>query len=69
MTRLARLRTHELSYKETDLRWRKELTGALAGTLGELTQQIFVSAPKEIGLYVGQPEAVARIGEGFHDTA
>ena len=45
----------------------EELAGALAGTFGELVQQVFVGATEEVGLHVGKAEPIARIGKGLDD--
>ena len=66
---LAGLRAHDVRHQEADLGRREELAGALARAFGELPQQVLVGAAEEIGLHVGEAEAVARIGEGLDDAA
>ena len=66
---LARLRPQDAGHQEADLGRREELARALARALGELPQQVLVGAPEEVGLHVGQAQAVARVGEGLDDAA
>ena len=67
MAFLARPRAHEMGHEHADFGRGEELARALAGPFRELAQQIFVRASEEVGLYVGEAEAVARVGEGFDD--
>ena len=50
---------HDVRHEETDLGGGEELAGALAGTFGELAQQVLVGAAEEVGLHVGETEPVA----------
>ena len=67
VARLAGPWAHQVRHEETDLGRREELARALAGAFGEFAQQIFISAAQEVGLHVGQAEAVAGVGEGLDD--
>ena len=60
-------RAHEVGHQEADLGGGEELAGALAGAFRELAQQVLVGAAQEVGLHVGEAEAVAGVGEGFDD--
>ena len=60
-------RAHDMRHEEADLSGGEELARALAGTFGELTQQILVGAAEEIGLHVGEAEPIARVGKGLDD--
>ena len=66
MALLAGPRAHDVGHEETDLGRREEFARALAGTFGELSQQKFVGAAKEIRLHIGHPDPIARIGEGLY---
>ena len=54
-----------MGHQEADLGRCEELTRALARTFRKLAQQVFVSAPEEIGLHVGKAESITRVGKGF----
>ena len=69
MAHLARFGPHDVRDHEADLGRREELAGALSRAFRKLAQQVFVCATEEVGLYVSQPQAVARIGKGFDDAA
>jgi hypothetical protein len=47
----------------------EELARALARAFGELAQQVFAGATEEVRLHVGEPQAVAQVGEGLHHAA
>ena len=65
MAVLAGPRAHDVRHQKADLGRGEKLSRALARSLGELAQQVFVSAAEEIGLHIGEAEPVARVGEGF----
>ena len=67
VARLAGPGAHDVGHEETDLGRGEELARALAGALRELAQQVLVGAAQEVGLHVGQAEAVAGVGEGLDD--
>ena len=67
MACLAGPRSHKVGQQETDLCGGEELARALAGALRELAQQVLIGAAQEIGLHVGEPEAVSGVGEGLYD--
>ena len=55
------------AHQEADLGGGEELAGTLAGAFRKLAQQVLVGAAQEVGLHVGEAEAVAGVGEGFDD--
>ena len=67
VARLAGPWAHDMGHEEADLGGGKELARALAGALGELAEQVFVSAAQEVGLHVGEAQPVSGIGEGLDD--
>ena len=56
-----------MRHQEADLGGGEKLARALAGTLGEFPEQVFVGPAQEIRLNVGQPQTVARVGKSFND--
>ena len=60
-------RAHDVCHEEADFGWGEKFTRALPGAFGKFSQEELVGAAEEIGLHIGKPQAVARIGEGFND--
>ena len=56
-----------MGHEEADLGGGEELARALAGTLGEFAEQVLVGAAQEVGLHVGEAQAVAGVGESLDD--
>ncbi len=52
----ARSRVHDASDNETNFRRRVKLSRALAAAFGELADQVFVAAPDDVWLHVGEAE-------------
>src|SRR5579862_4347439 len=66
MAFLTWLWANDVSHQESHFCRSKEFTGALAGTLGEFSEQVFVRTAQEIRLYVSESKPVARIRKGLH---
>ena len=67
VARLAGPGAHDVSHEKADLGGSEELARALAGALGELSEQVLVGSAQEVGLHVGEAQAVAGVGEGLDD--
>ena len=67
MASFAGPRAQEVGHQEADLGGGKKLAGTLAGAFRKLAQQVFVGAAQEVGLHVGEAEAVAGVGKGLDD--
>ena len=59
---------HDVSHDPANLLGCEELTRTLSLTLREFPEQVFVSAPKKIGLDILQTKPIARIRKRFHNS-
>ena len=61
-----RLGVHDPGHDEADLGGGVEFARALASALGKLADQVFVAAPDDVGLHVGQTQALGadRLDQG-----
>ena len=65
MARFARSGANNVSHKKADLCRGEELTSTLPRAFREFPQKVLVGTAQEVGLNIGQAEAVARVREGL----